>query len=456
MEVLDLHFTDENIPLYDTVGECRNKEMVCKLARMKCPEFAEKTLDEIRDALNNAFSSDKIIYFLRNYYPATASLGSTYLWIPTGFKDETEHEIYVQFLKGANCWYGAFLGTAEGIIRNEINNAQKGKDKKEMTQNLNAMLSREANKVERKPVPKMEPAPTVTEPVTNKNIIIVSNPSASAKTLVRQTDDDVDMTNVLPEEVGFYKAFLDKLLVKVGWSPALIKSYLYTMVCRENYLLANNRGEEYIIRSDSHQTTKYAMMNTSLLNTLGNPIKLIIKFYSQNELDFSCKGWTVCDSKVTALQHCFTKDDLNKELLPVVYYDKDPNELVFNVELDDFDLENEGRLEHCISRKIERDTTEFSKLTDNQIYTGIVSAIKTAIAISKYDSSYVRPMYNRKFNKINFVIPYHVNGIFEKAPEMGIVVSPKDYGLWQVMTVLDYASVKNNCNCLAPYRDSSF
>ena len=95
-------------------------------------------------------------------------------------------------------------------------------------------------------------------------------------------------------------------------------------------------------------------------------------------------------------------------------------------------------------------------MTDNKIYSDIVQAISTAISISRYDTGYIKPMYNRSNNTIHFVVPYHVNGSFEKAPEMGIIISKGNYGLWQVMTVLDYESVRRNCNCLSPYRASSF
>ena len=476
--------------LYSNVGDCRNRETVCKQFQMKCPDLAEEPLNEIADRLNNEYDPSAIQHFYRNYSPAKETLGAFYLWIKTNYFNDKNRRLYVQFFKGASCWQGAFVGSAEEIIKNEINATTKAKSKKEMQQNLAMFLNVAKDdlrtgvlEADIKPVeaptlpvaaieePKVSPiitntvAPTagLIRPrldVINAKLAETQTPAVKPNVSAESNDDGTDMTNIFPEEVAFYKTFMDKLLVKAGWSPANIKSYLFTMVSRENHLLENKAGEDYIVRSrQSENGTYYAMMNTSLLNTLGNPIKLIIAFDKRTQADVLsvyCSRWSICDSKLSALQHGFTKDDVNKELKPVVYYNDSPNELVFSAEIDDFDLENEGRLEHCISRKIERDKTGIAQLTDNQIYADIVRAIQTGIAISKYDTGYVKPMYNRKFNQIHFVIPYHVNGSFEKAPEMGIVVAPGNYGLWQVMTILDYNTVKNNCNCLSPYCDSSF
>jgi len=468
--------------LYGTVGGFANRRVACGLFVVKSPELAEKTPEEVADILAEKFDEKQIIYFGTNYRKANTHIGAEYLWIPSGYYDTKGEMLYTQFAKGSLSWQGGFVGTATEIVKQQISRAERAKSKKEMQSNLGIFLSSH-QPVERSVAQDVEESSEVApvesvqpEKIEKPRAVYItqnfydnqtSARKAASSTTARDTvlrkpiavDTEYDVMNIEPDEEKFYKAFYDKLLVKVGWSPAHIKSYLFTLVHRENYLLANNRGEDYIIRSTQIDGKSYAMMNTSLLNTIGNPIKIIVQFWGTNPntpLGYSCKFWTICDSKITALTHGFKKEDINKELRPVVFYDSDPQELVFSADIDDFDLENEARFEHCIDRKVERDGVTLVDLTDNQIYASIVQAIRTAVAISKYDNTYVKPIYYRSMNQINFVIPYHISGRFDTAPELGIIISKGKYGLWQVMTVLGYEEVSCDCNCLAPYRSSSF
>lgn len=478
--------------LYEELGIFGNRETACGLFALKVPELGEKTPDEIADILADRYDKNDIIYFGTNYRKADSHLGAEYLWIPSGFADIRGEQIYTQFVKGAFAWQGAFVGNATDIVKHQIAREDRGKSKKEMQNNLSVILGTYKHTIKREEQETEQAAEQTAEQTTEqkaetsvqvssgtvkkavlKNVIIVGRDkttettAATKPSVVSHTtpkplvvdESGLDTLTLSADEEPFYKAFYDRLLVKVGWSPELIKSYLYTMVYRENYLLSTGRGEEYIIRSQEKDGKQYAMMNTALLNSFGNPIKLIIRFWGTNPstpLGYTCNFWTICDGKVSALSHNFTKEDLNKDLRPVVFYDNDPKELVFDADIDDFDLENEARLGHCIDRKAERDNKTIVNLTDNQIYASIVQAIRTAVAISKYDNSYVKPIYYRSTNCINFVIPYHINGRFDTTPELGVIVSKGPYGLWQVMTVLGYDEVCCDCNCLTPYRASSF
>lgn len=448
--------------LYDSIGEFRNRRSACEILPTKCPEMAEATPEEVADRLAEDFDEKKIIYFGANYRKVDSAISAEYLWIPTGFTNRENVPLYIQFSKGPYAWAGGYLGTAMEIVKHQIESAKKVKTKKEMQNNISAWISQ--NKVA---VPSTEEKKEVVIPVKKEVATddantkpVVSETPVAVKRPVLVVTEEIEATSIYPDEEQFFNTFYEKLLVKVGWTPSLIKNYLYTMINRENYLLFNNRGEDYIIRSATSINGKqYAMMNTALLNTLGNPIRLIIQFWGNNPetpLGYSCKFWSICDSKITAISSGFSKDDMNKEIRPVVFYDSDPSELVFSADIDDFDLENESRIGHCIDRKAERGGLLSANMSDSQAYNSIVQAIRTAVAISKYDNSYVKPIYNRRTNRINFAVPYHVNGRFDTTPELGIVVAKGSYGLWQVMTVLDFQTVQYDHNCLVPYRSSSF
>lgn len=449
--------------LYDTIGEFRNRRVACEILQSRVPEFADKTPEEVADILEADFDKDKILYFGTNYRPCDNNpLLAQFLWIPSGYNNTSGNPLYIQFVKTAYVWAGAFVGTPTEISKHQAEIETRAKTKKEMTSNIaqweGQRKAAENRKKETVPKPPksviIPPVPVVSDGTTKPKVSVLSNRTTTATDI-----DENDSDDILPEEKAFYDNFYAKLLVKTGWNPSLIKTYLRTMVMRENHLLYTKRGENFIIRSSTNNNVKYVMMNTALLNTLGYPIKLIVKFWGTNPetpLGYDQRHWVMCDSKGTALQYGFTLSDMNKELLPVTYYEKDASELIFSAEIDEFDLENEQRLAHCIDRKAERDTSALANMPDNQIYTSIIQAINTGVAISKYDNNYIKPFYNRRHNRIHFVIPYHTDGVFESTPKLGIVIAKDHHGLWQVMTVLDYKQVVSNCNCLAPYRASSF
>lgn len=460
----------ENIEtLYESIGEFRNRRSACEILPMRCPELAECTPEEVADKLAEDFDKSKIVYFGTNYRKADSEISAEYLWIPLAYANKFGEKLFIQFTKGAYCWAGGYIGSPMEIVKHQMETASKVKTKKEMQNNISAWISLNKSLCTSTSIEVKESLPAkrveaVAEEANvekeKSSVVVITKPAVTRKPIVVE-GDDLDTQHILPDEEQFFKAFYDKLLVKVGWSPSLIKNYLYTMINRENYLLFNNRGDDYIIRSATSVNGKqYAMLNTALLNTLGNPIKIIVQFYGQKAeapLGYSCHFWSICDSKVTAIKYGFSKDDMNKELCPVVFYDSDPAEMVFSADIEDFDLENEARIDHCLDRSAERGGSElYGAMSDNQVYSSIIQAIRTAIAISKYDNSYVKPIYNRKANKINFAIPYHVSGRFDKAPELGIVVSKGNYGLWQIMTVLDFETVRYDHDCLVPYRASSF
>jgi hypothetical protein len=448
--------------LYHGEGYMGNEEQLLKILKSECPKLADTPNDKLKQILENNLKKENIVYFGTNYTSISDGIGAEYKWLPTGFKNSVGIPLFIQFFKGDYQWIGGLVGTPDKIVGFRIKQVDKPKAKKEMQRNLElwkvkngftgTVNKTETADPEAKTEP-VEPDKANTEPSGEK----MSDKPSVQQAPVQQ--NAVSGDTLLDSEKPFYNGFYNKLLVKAGWTPELIKNYLYTMVKRENFLLSVGRGKEYIIRSKVCDGKTYSLLNTALLNNLGFPIKLIVEEKtSGNEisLGYDARFWTVCESKEKALRFGFAKEDMSVELPPVVYYEHDPNELVFSADLEDFDLENEGRLSHCIDRKLERDVDGINSLSPNQIYASMVQAIRTAVTISKYDKSFVKPIYNRGKNEINFVIPYHANGRFDRTPELGILIAKGDYGLWQAMTVLDYESVIKDCNCLAPYRASTF
>lgn len=445
--------------IYKSVGKCGNASSVYGVLRDACKELAGMTDEEICADLESKYDIKENLYFTRGYEVVSDGIGAFACWVPLPYKNYKGDTLYAQFKKGDFEWLGIYIGTAESIIKHEIDRETNTKTKKAMQSGLNKFLAKQ-NKTAAKAAKKAANIvlTTVDSMKTDKQAkSSVEGPLIKPRTAPTRVATIIN--NNFDTEAFFYRNFYNKLLVKIGWSPSEIRSYLFTMIVRLNHLLSNKKGEEFIIRSTvGVNKLNYAMINTALLNTLGNPIKLMVAFDDKdiNRLSEDYKTWQICDSKVTAMKNGFAKEDLSRDIPPVTYYDESPNELVFEGDLDEFDLENEGRLEHCITRQTERGVTDVTDMTKNQIYSDIKQAISTAIAISKYDKSYIKPMYNIRCNQLNYAIPYHSNGKFDEEPDMGIIVMRDEYGIWQVMTILELEDVKKNCKCLSPYSKGSF
>ena len=134
---------------------------------------------------------------------------------------------------------------------------------------------------------------------------------------------------------------------------------------------------------------------------------------------------------------------------------KTREDLIFNAEIDDFDLCNYERLSHCIVERRDRFPEYTKNMSDDAICTDMVKAIEMGITLSKYDLSYIKPIYNCRYNQINFIIPYHIGNDFNKEPELGIVVTQFDNGLWEVMTILRAEECKQDERTLNLYSDNS-
>ena len=112
---------------------------------------------------------------------------------------------------------------------------------------------------------------------------------------------------------------------------------------------------------------------------------------------------------------------------------------------------------HCIVERRDRFPEEIRNYSDDLLYSELIKSVETGINLSKYDSSYVKPFYSIKHNKIHFVIPFHSGNTLRGKPELGIVVAKfNNTGLWQIMTVLDYNMVLRNTKILFPFNGETF
>ena len=165
-------------------------------------------------------------------------------------------------------------------------------------------------------------------------------------------------------------------------------------------------------------------------------------------------GSQIMDGRQMLLKLGFEKDSiLGINIERVRFYNESNSEFVFHGDIEEFDFDSWDRLVHCIDDRRERFPDEYKDMPSEVLCSDMVKAIELGVTLSKYDSGYIKPIYNRKFDRIHFVVPFHLGNNFRKKPELGIVIANFDNTFWQVMTILEYNNCQADTRVLNLYSD---
>ena len=208
-----------------------------------------------------------------------------------------------------------------------------------------------------------------------------------------------------------------------------------------------------IVRLNS--TKDKLILNLGLLDKLSNDIILMYNLSPADSRGRRRVNYPkVVASKSDLVNLGFSKSDILTYPSRVSFY-QSPDELIFSATMDDFDFNDRGRLLHCIQDRRDRFPREFSDMADEALAQDMISAIRLAIRISKYDYTYIQPMYDIPRDRIVFVVPYFIGGDMHKENELGIVVA-ESKGFWTATTVLFASDADYDARTLSPYRDIKY
>lgn len=380
--------------MLEDYGKILNLERCLHEIRRYVHKFSALTDEELQIELEKSIDFTKReLFYTKNYELCDeGSKNCAIKWLDTGLVDESNNVIYMQYT-GVNPWKGVFVGTREQIL---------------------------------------------------SSIWGGSRTSGSTKY--------VETKQEKPD--NFYGALYSKLLVSNDWSAEKLNSYIVSCIVRLNHLLKQNKDySRYIVFNTDKQ---FGLINSGLLDTYGKYILLKVKlFETDGVLQISSNDIRFVNGKVVLIEEGFSKENLNKNIERVSFVENDTTELVFRGEIEDFDLGNWFRLNHCINERRTRFPDEFVNYSDEAIYTDITKAIRIGLELNKFDHTYIKPTYNRKNDTINFIIPYHVGNNFQKKPELGIVVAYMN-GFWQLMTILSSDDVEKDIMLFSMYGSASF
>lgn len=397
-------------------GQIKNEQKCLHEFRRRVSSLADLDDGALRDAIEkSAYKVDKTRYFTSSYLELEEFESDKWvMWVDSGFEGADGTPIYIQFTGGMP-WYGALVGTESEILEYQREVGRLG------TKDL---LSKELD---------------------------VDLSSIEGVT-VNLASDSVSTKNETPTSDMFLKILYERLLIQSSWSLSSLDSYVYACITRINNMMSKDKDTKKFLVFNNDNTL--ALFNSGLLDKFGKYISILAKVDSQGMLSGS--GLKSGCSKVNLHQLGFSKVDLALELDRVTFVEDSLSELVFpNVSLEDFDLENRYRLEHCINERKARFPESYENASSDVIYADIIKNIELALLLNKCDHSYIKPFYCLKRDEIEFIIPYHAGSNFSEKPELGIVVHYHE-GYWQIMTVLDYDSVMVNIRLFEIYRSASF
>lgn len=191
------------------------------------------------------------------------------------------------------------------------------------------------------------------------------------------------------------------------------------------------------------------LFNTGLLNNFGHPLYFTAKKVLRAGGEITLAEMRMVQNKTKLIAEGFSKKDVTADLLRIPFYDNE-KQLVFNAEFEDFDFMDYRKFEHCINERRNRFPKRYQDAPTRFIADDMIKAVKDAIAVSKYDKGYIRPLYDVACNSMGYGIPYFIGGDYSKDADLYIVVR-KNGEFWQLGTILPSEIVKVNLTVIYPY-----
>lgn len=254
-------------------------------------------------------------------------------------------------------------------------------------------------------------------------------------------------TNVITSRVTeIYNDIYDILLIKENWRSTnrdRLHRYIRALLEKVKYeqeMTDEISGNGYTLSRDRSK----CVINTGLIDTYNNDIYIID--LTNKEKNVLNKKLTLYVSKSNLVELGFNKEDIAKLPKAIKFY-KNKSELVFNADIDDFDLEATNRLYHIIQERRDRFPDNYRDTNCDIICDKIKIAVSKAIRMSERDYRYVVPMFNIKENKIQYLMPLHLDKSLDEPPELVVVIGEYN-GFYNIYTILTIDDAYDNARLL--------
>lgn len=443
----------------DSFGKVQNKDLCIRLIYERAKGMKIKNKQKLVMEINKKVSRKSVCCYDKDYNKVSPSEEiCVYKWVNLGLKDSKNADLFAQFIRTPdNEYVGCKIGTFQEIIDyNNDNPCEMYKPREEV------LIVEETSTTEKVLVTEDVVSTilqNIVEDESEKVEIKVSEEQTSEKISINTADDGVSKdsskrTSVSCEKSAyFYKSLYDRLLIKEGWDldEPTLRNYIELIITRLNYLEQNGKLDNKTVTYSSNKA--YVLFNSGLLDKFGNDIYVFTDVLDKGY--FSYTEMRLVDGKSHLSSIGFNPNKLNINLLRVNFFDKE-SDRCFNAGMDEIDLNSFVRIRHCVEERRNRFPDEFKSLSTEALSLDVIKAVELGVHINEIDKSYIKPMYNMKYNSIHYIIPYHVGGVFTNKPQLGIILAKNADNYWQLMTILEYNECINNIRSISMYSNNSF
>lgn len=406
------------------IGGIANEKACLNVLKGRCKKstFTKTKDDDLIDYINSIARDDNPLFFNSDYESCDEYLADFCL-VFSGLKaDKSQEGLWFQFSRSSDGDFrGAFVGTVKDILTNQSESSK-----------VDYSVSIES--VKNTCYPYETPKKELSKKDTTK----------------KKTDTAV--VEKIPAPQVFINEMYDRLLIKDHWLyNDNLWSYLKVIVGRINFLVENKEDvSRYLIKN---KTGTKALFNSGLLDSFGNQIMLKVSLNVKGCV--SLNGVSIVNGKNDLLSEDFIKVDLEKGCDRVKFCDD--RDLIFKGKLEDFDLSIWGRLVHCLVERKDRFPEQFKDYTTEMLCQDMLTSLKFSLSLAKNDPYYIKPIYNARKNRVNYIIPYHPGCQFSEKPKLGMVVD-KDGNkeFYEVCTILDYDQCMLDIKTVSLYPEVSF
>lgn len=253
-----------------------------------------------------------------------------------------------------------------------------------------------------------------------------------------------------------YTEFLEKLYQKLlykeawrqesveGYGYGRLKSYLIELcsIAKRKLVLAETRD---VFRNDKKDKV---IFDSNLLDNYGNKIVLIhsVKFGTNSDcMDFRFIRPCVVESRKELLSNGFPENQI-QELMALSLYNSSEN-LIFQGDVEDFDLNDTYYLYHLFEERKERLTKEMKEISQADFAYCVKNSIEHAVKMCKLDYQFIKPSFSLVEMKAVFLAPLYKE--ISAAPLGALVISRQD-GKWRIHTVLELEQAYIGARVIAP------
>lgn len=197
--------------------------------------------------------------------------------------------------------------------------------------------------------------------------------------------------------------------------------------------ISENNGKHYVM----NRNLTRVLYNTGFVDEYGNYILMVaetdgVKLYSQE----------VIRSKIKLTEMQFSCKDIE----PVKLYDS-KEELIFEGNMEDFDLEASSGVEHVIKDRAERFPDEVKGLSDKKMYDAIKSSIEFDLKMQERDIKWILPFYNIKYNEIQYLFPLYIYSDYTESADLVLIIH-KENNIYRIGTVISVEQALTNASAV--------